>query len=122
MPAVEIHSITKTPRICGGAACIHGHRIPIWILVNYRRQGASETDILQAYPQLTKANLRAAWTYYQSRFEEIDAAIKKNELSEEDTAAAQKVSAFELPDDRLADLAKTRKPPQWWYEKDENLF
>ena len=28
--------ITKLADICGGDACIEGHRIPVWVLVGYK--------------------------------------------------------------------------------------
>lgn len=39
--------ITKTPGVCGGDACFRGHRIPVWTVVNYRRLGGSEADLLR---------------------------------------------------------------------------
>ncbi|MCU0542788.1 MAG: DUF433 domain-containing protein [Oscillatoriaceae cyanobacterium Prado104] len=35
--------IQKTPGVMGGEACIRQTRIPVWLLVSYRRQGASDT-------------------------------------------------------------------------------
>lgn len=40
--------ITKNPGVMGGDACIAGTRIPVWLLVNYRSQGANDADILEA--------------------------------------------------------------------------
>lgn len=75
--------ITKTPGICGGDACIRGHRIPVWGIINYRQLGGGWGDILQAYPTLTEADLDAAWAYYEANKEEIDRAIRENEEGEE---------------------------------------
>jgi uncharacterized protein (DUF433 family) len=122
MPTVDVHAITKTPGVCGGDACIRGHRIPVWVLVNSRRQGNSDSDILRSYPQLSELDLRAAWDYQISHVEEIEGAIKENEESLKDNEAARAVEALQLPEEKLAALAKTHKPPQWWYEKDESLF
>jgi hypothetical protein len=36
MPATT-ERIAKTPGLCGGDACIGVHRIPVWVLVNFRR-------------------------------------------------------------------------------------
>jgi uncharacterized protein (DUF433 family) len=44
--------ITKTDGICGGAACLFRTRIPIWLLVESRRQGISEAQLLNDYPHL----------------------------------------------------------------------
>jgi len=82
MPAVS-DRIAKTPGICGGDACIRGHRIPVWLLVNYRRQADNDAAVLRAYPSLTAADLEAAWAYAAVNPEEIDAAIRENEAGEE---------------------------------------
>ena len=71
--------ITKTPDIQGGDACIQGHRIPVWVLVNYRRLGMSDAGILEAYPSLTAADLEAAFAYAAEHAEEIDRDIRENE-------------------------------------------
>ena len=44
--------IEKTPEICGGSARIAGTRIAIWGLVEARRIGYSEADLLTSYPSL----------------------------------------------------------------------
>jgi uncharacterized protein (DUF433 family) len=75
--------ITKNPDICGGDACIRGHRIPVWVLANYRRLGGSAEDILLAYPSLTPADLGEAWEYAAANAEEIERAILENESSDE---------------------------------------
>jgi uncharacterized protein (DUF433 family) len=75
--------ISKKPERCGGDACIRDSRIPVWVLVGYHRDGASDTDILQWYPELTPADLKAAWEYAAANAEEIDQAIRENEEGEE---------------------------------------
>ena len=75
--------ISKKPDRCGGDACIRETRIPVWVLVGYRRLGASDAEILQAYPSLTPADLEAAWGYAAANREEIDRAIRENEEGEE---------------------------------------
>jgi uncharacterized protein (DUF433 family) len=81
--ATATDRITKTPNVCGGDACIRGHRIPVWILVGYRRLGKSDADLLVDYPSLTAADLEAAWEYAAANPDEIDRAIKDNEEGEE---------------------------------------
>ncbi len=81
--AVTASWISKKPDRCGGDACIRETRIPVWVLVNYRRLGASDADILQAYPGLTAADLEAAGEYAAENREEIDRAIRENEAGEE---------------------------------------
>ena len=75
--------ISKTPGICGGDACIQGHRIPVWVLAGYKRMGASDAEILTYYPQLIEADLAAAWDYAAAHPQEIDQAIAENEAGEE---------------------------------------
>jgi uncharacterized protein (DUF433 family) len=81
--ATAADRITKTPNVCGGDACIWGHRIPVWVLVNYRRLGGPEVNLLRDYPSLTPADLEAAWEYAAANPQEIDRAIRENEHGEE---------------------------------------
>ena len=71
--------ISRTPNRSGGDACIHETRISVWVPVNYRRLGASDADILRAYPALTPADLEAAWEYAAANRAEINRAIRENE-------------------------------------------
>ena len=82
MPSIS-DRITKTPGVCGGDACIRGHRIPVWVLEGYRRLGQSDAELLRSYPSLTAADLTAAWEYAAAHPEEIDRAIRENEEGEE---------------------------------------
>ena len=75
--------ISKRPDVCGGDACIRDHRIPVWVLVNFRRLGGSDAGILQSYPGLTSADLEAAWEYAAANPDEIDQAIRENEAGDE---------------------------------------
>lgn len=71
--------IQKTPDVMGGDACIGDTRIPVWLMVEYRRQGATDAKILEAYPQLSAADLVNAWFYAEAYPEEIAAAIQGQE-------------------------------------------
>ena len=75
--------IDKKPDRCGGDACVRDTRIPVWILVNYRRLGATNAEILHSYPQLSVVDLEATWEYAAKHSEEIDAVIRENEEGEE---------------------------------------
>jgi uncharacterized protein (DUF433 family) len=70
--------IRKTPGVCGGEACLGAHRIAVWMVVEYRNQGATDSAILAAYPQLTQADLDAAWRYAAAHPGEIAEAIRAN--------------------------------------------
>ena len=71
--------IEKTPGVVGGDARISGTRIPVWLLVNYRRLGASDAHILEGYPHLSAADLVNAWAYADANPNEVEAAIRENE-------------------------------------------
>lgn len=71
--------IQKTPGVCGGRACIRTTRISVWGLVNSRRLGQANAQILETIPGLTPEDLQAALDYYQQHPAEIDADIRENE-------------------------------------------
>lgn len=73
--------IEKTPRICGGDARIANTRIPIWVLVEARRLGYSDTDLLESYPTITATDLANAWAYANAHPDEIEVAIERNEVA-----------------------------------------
>ncbi|NEO74642.1 DUF433 domain-containing protein [Moorena sp. SIO3H5] len=73
--------ITKTPNVCGKEACITGTRIAIWLLVEARRLGITEAQILQDYSHISAADLVNAWIYADAHPEEIAAAIHANEAA-----------------------------------------
>jgi uncharacterized protein (DUF433 family) len=71
--------ITKTTDVCGGSACIAGTRIPVWVLVNARSLGISESLVLDDYPTLTATDLANAWVYADVYATEIADEIKSNQ-------------------------------------------
>jgi uncharacterized protein (DUF433 family) len=75
--------ISKEAERCGGEACVRDLRIPVWAVVNFRRLGASDAEILRAYPSLQPADLDAAFEYAATHSAEINAAIQHNEEGDE---------------------------------------
>jgi len=72
--------IQKTPGVMGGEACIRQTRIPVWLLISYRRrQGASDAHILEGHPDLSAADLVNAFAYAEAQVDEIDRAILEQE-------------------------------------------
>ena len=65
--------------VCGGEPCIVRTRIPVWVLVQARKLGTSEADLLTCYPTLRAEDLVNAWAYYRAHHEEIDRQIQENE-------------------------------------------
>lgn len=73
--------IESTPSVCGGDPCIVRTRIPIWVLENYRRLGATDADLLRAYPTLRAEDVANAWAYVRSHRDEIEQQIRENEAA-----------------------------------------
>ena len=71
--------VQKTPGVCGGRACVRNTRITVWGLVNSRRLGLADEQILVNIVGLTPEDLQAAWDYYQEHPAEIDEDIRDNE-------------------------------------------
>jgi len=65
--------------VCGGEPCIVRTRIPVWLLEQARRLGASEQELLAAYPSLHAEDLVNAWAYARSHAGQIEAQIRDNE-------------------------------------------
>jgi uncharacterized protein (DUF433 family) len=72
-------SIFRTPGVCGGDACIRGMRLPVWQLEESRRGGATDAQILEMHPQLSREDLARAWKYVETHRAEIEHAIQENE-------------------------------------------
>jgi uncharacterized protein (DUF433 family) len=75
--------VSERPDRQGGDACVRDTRIPVWVLVNYRRLGGADAGLLRDYPSLTPADLQAAWEYAAAHADEIDRAIRENEEGDE---------------------------------------
>lgn len=71
--------IESVPGVCGGEPCIVRTRIPVWVLVQAKRLGSSEADLLRAYPTLRAEDLAHAWAFYRLHREEIDQQIRNHE-------------------------------------------
>src|SRR5262249_47917500 len=73
--------IESNPDVSGGEACIVRTRIPVWVLVQARRLGTSEADLLRSYPMLRAEDLANAWAYSLLHREEIERQIEENEAA-----------------------------------------
>ena len=80
MAYVDSHHISKTPGVCGGRACIAGHRIRVLdIVVLHEMRGLSATEIAFQYPGITVADVHAALAYYFDHHDEIQADFRNDE-------------------------------------------
>ena len=52
--------ITVTPDQMGGVPCIRGLRIPVATVVDMIADGMTENEVLEAYPDLEKEDIREA--------------------------------------------------------------
>jgi len=55
--------IEINPKVMLGKPVIRGTRIPVELLLRKLAEGASEGDLLDAYPRLTREDIHAALTY-----------------------------------------------------------
>jgi uncharacterized protein (DUF433 family) len=55
--------IEINPDIMLGKPVIRGTRIPVELVVRKLSEGATEADLLDAYPRLNQADIRAALAY-----------------------------------------------------------
>ena len=55
--------IEVNPAVMLGKPVIRGTRIPVELLLRKMSEGATEADLLDAYPRLTLADIKAALAY-----------------------------------------------------------
>lgn len=55
--------ISVDHRVMGGVPCIQGTRIPVSMIVGRIAEGASESEVLEDYLQLTTDDIHAALRY-----------------------------------------------------------
>ena len=70
--------IERLPNVLGRVACVVRIHISVWLLEQTRRLGATDADLLRAYPSLRATDLCNVWAYVQAYPAEIDEAIAEN--------------------------------------------
>ena len=70
---MEFRRITVDPRQMGGVPCLRRLRIPVATVVSMVADGMSEEDILRAYPDLEREDIREALQY-------AAAAVREREI------------------------------------------
>jgi uncharacterized protein (DUF433 family) len=80
---IEEH-ITKTPSVCGGKACIAGHRVRVLdVVVWHEMRGSTADEVVGMFPGVNLADVHAALAYYFDHREEIDREFRSaDEISE----------------------------------------
>ena len=72
MKALTYPHLVSTKGVCGGKARIDGTRIRVMDVVALHLQGLPPAQILDAYPDLTLAQVHSALAYYYDNKKEID--------------------------------------------------
>ena len=70
---MKFERITVNPEQMGGVPCVRGLRIPVATIVGMVAEGMNEAEILRAYPDLKKEDIREALRYAAE-------AVKEREL------------------------------------------
>ena len=77
---IPVSGISHTPGVCGGRACIRDTRIPVWTIVEAKRMGATDLDLLKSFQGLTAEDITNAMRYYEGHKDEIEADIADQEI------------------------------------------
>ncbi len=67
---MEFQRITVDPRQMGGVPCLRRLRIPVATVVGMVADGMRDEDILQAYPDLEREDIREALRYAAAALQE----------------------------------------------------
>jgi uncharacterized protein (DUF433 family) len=80
MKNVLVQHIAKTPGVCGGRACIVGHRIRVLDIVGWHeKRGYTVAQVVDLFPGITRADVHAALAYFYDNLEEIETEFRKDE-------------------------------------------
>jgi uncharacterized protein (DUF433 family) len=63
MQSMMIDRIEINPEVMLGKPVIRGTRIPVELILRKLAEGATEAELLDAYPRLTEADIKAALAY-----------------------------------------------------------
>lgn len=72
--------ITINPKILCGKPVIKGTRIPVYLILNLMAAGYTFERIIEAYPQLTEKDIRAALEYAQGLTEYQEEVIPQPQM------------------------------------------
>lgn len=80
MTNVITQHITKTTGVCGGRACIAGHRVRVMDIVAWHeKRGYSPDEVVDMFPGITLADVYAALAYYFDNRQEIEDEFGKDD-------------------------------------------
>ena len=80
MSEVITERVTRTPGVCGGKACIAGHRVRVMdVVIWHEHMAMSADEIVDQIPTLTLSDVHAALAYYFDHIEEIREDMRREE-------------------------------------------
>jgi len=74
---MEFTRITVNPKQMGGMPCIRGLRIPVATVVGMVADGMTEEEILEAFPDLQREDIREALQYAAEAVRERELPLVK---------------------------------------------
>jgi uncharacterized protein (DUF433 family) len=75
MPATAYRYLVKVPGVCQGRTIVESTRIGVHDLIGLIVNGSSIEEVLQSFPDLTRAQIYECMAYYEDHRTEIDALI-----------------------------------------------
>jgi uncharacterized protein (DUF433 family) len=72
----DIERVTIDPHVMGGKPCIRGMRVTVGMITGLVASGTSFGEILNLYPYLEEADIKAALTYAAWRAEEHELLLQ----------------------------------------------
>jgi len=74
---MNFQRITVNPNQMGGVPCIRGLRIPVATVVGMVAEGMTEAEILEAFPDLKREDIREALRYAAEAVRERELPLVK---------------------------------------------
>jgi uncharacterized protein (DUF433 family) len=68
----DLERIVRDPAVMTGRACIRGTRVTVVTILGQLAAGHSVFEVIEAYPYLEEADVRAALAYAAWRVEEFE--------------------------------------------------
>lgn len=72
---MQFQRITHDPKVMGGKPCIRGIRITVGTVLGLLASGHSLERVLQAYPELVRADIDEVLTYATWRMQECEEGL-----------------------------------------------
>jgi uncharacterized protein (DUF433 family) len=70
--------VAEYPGVCGGYPVIRETRIPVRLVVQFSREGATVTELAEIWPTVTAEQIQGALDYYARHPRRIDEDIERH--------------------------------------------